>query len=389
MRIRLGMREIIILSFLLVFVSSLLLLNRFFMSQQQKINDAFTRVKIDSTWSGLSFKTTTDSLLAKQSLQKYKQSLALIDMTLKETKMYSVAFFLVIMVLSGGLFIFLIIKLSRPLIDLKEATYRIRKGDFAVHLPENGLPEIKELQRSFNDMSNELSTTQKKLIVAEKEMIWKDLSRVLAHEIKNPLTPIQLQVQRLEEKFELDKDKFDKIFPESLRIIQQELENLRHVSQDFSSFAKIEMPQQEAFDPADQLEDILSSYQPTYQFDLQIEHGFLVNFDRTHFYQIVTNILQNAIDASPPDGLFTIRLKNDHRHLVLSIEDHGDGIDPEDLPRIFEPYFTRKNRGTGMGLALVKRLLDANQAKVHVRSRIGKGTAFDIIMEEALENTNH
>lgn len=222
----------------------------------------------------------------------------------------------------------------------------------------------------------------KRLLVAEKEMIWKDMSRILAHEIKNPLTPIQLAVQRLEEKLEIEPDKLLEMIPDTLKIIQQEIENLRLLAQDFGSFAKIAQPQFENFDPAEAVKEIISSYQDTFPIQLKLEPGHQIRFDRTHFYQILTNIVQNAIDASPPENPIEISISTNKSFVILTIKDYGSGIEQDDMNRIFEPYFSRKNRGTGLGLALVKRLIEANQSVIRAKSKIGEGSEFILIIED-------
>jgi nitrogen fixation/metabolism regulation signal transduction histidine kinase len=227
-----------------------------------------------------------------------------------------------------------------------------------------------------------LESVQKRLLVAEKEMIWKDLSRILAHEIKNPLTPIQLAVQRLEEKYETEPEKVNDMLPDTLKIIEQEIENLRLLAQDFSRFAKIAQPQYETFDPSEATKEILSSYMADYQIKLNLEPDHAIRFDRTHFYQIVTNILQNAIDASDHDSPLEVSLTANKTFVILTIKDYGCGIEADDMNRIFEPYFTKKNRGTGLGLALVKRLVEANQSVIRAKSKPGVGSEFILIIED-------
>ena len=231
-------------------------------------------------------------------------------------------------------------------------------------------------------MSRELETTQTRLLVAEKEMIWKDLSRILAHEIKNPLTPIQLVVQRLEERLESDCDTIRELLPESISIISQEVDNLQLLAQDFSNYAKVNQPNTEELNPALSVREIVKSYAQNYQINLDLSDTLKINFDKTHFYQVFTNILQNAIDASGADNTIDIRLYKELSYAVLSIKDQGRGIEAKDLPRIFEPYYSKKSKGTGLGLALVKRLCEANDAVIRVKSKPDEGSEFTLIMDD-------
>ncbi|HNX00088.1 MAG TPA: HAMP domain-containing protein, partial [Candidatus Cloacimonadota bacterium] len=207
MKVRLGLRTITILLFLLLITVSMGIVYRFFLHKQQEISSAFDKNNFDSSFSKLNFKTAQDSLIAKEVLKQYGEMRVLVKMANQEAKVYSSVYLLLIILLSGIIFIIIICMISRPLIEMREATESIKRGDFSVHLKENGIAEMKELKRSFNDMSHELYTIQNRLLIAEKEMIWKDLSRILAHEIKNPLTPIQLTIQRLEEIYNSDPKK--------------------------------------------------------------------------------------------------------------------------------------------------------------------------------------
>jgi signal transduction histidine kinase len=171
------------------------------------------------------------------------------------------------------------------------------------------------------------------------------------------------------------------ILSESLDIIKQEIENLRLLAQDFSSFAKVSKAQRENFDPESSIREICRSYAADYKLELDLQPELYILFDRTHFYQVITNILQNAIDASAPEQAIQIRLSLDKSYVIIGIKDHGTGIENDDLSRVFEPYFSRKTKGTGLGLALVKKLCEANSAIVRVKSKPGEGSEFTLFIE--------
>jgi two-component system nitrogen regulation sensor histidine kinase NtrY len=230
-------------------------------------------------------------------------------------------------------------------------------------------------------MSQELQATQNKLIEAEKDMIWKEFSRMLAHEIKNPLTPIQLSVQRLEDKYLTDRKKFEQIFPDAIKIVNQEVNNLYNLAKSISNFAKNISPEYKVFKPYEVIKDIISPYSHKYNIILEGCRNCQVRFDQMHFYQIVTNILQNAIDASSPADDINLNLVKDNNKLVLQIIDSGKGIAPAELKKIFEPYYSKKRKGIGLGLAFVKKLVEVNNANLKVESQLGIGTKFEVIME--------
>jgi two-component system, NtrC family, nitrogen regulation sensor histidine kinase NtrY len=386
MKINPGIRSSVILLFLLLYLSSLFIINNFFVKKYQQSNKLFTEMKFDTYMSELRFNTKQDSIKARKLLNNFRQNLADAEMMKHEAQIYSMAYLLLLMILSIVIFIAFLYKITKPLSELQKATGKIRDGDFSVYLPETGIKEIRELKRSFNSMSRELDNTQKKLLQAEKDTMWKELSRILAHEIKNPLTPIQLSIQRLEEKYELDHNKFYEIFPDSVSIINQEINNLKLLVSSFSNFAKNINPEISEFNPKTIIDEILNSYQNNYEIKISGENCTVL-FDRTHFYQIITNLVQNAIDASEKEGKINIEINKRDLNTVISIFDSGKGINETDIYRIFEPYFTKKKKGTGLGLALVKKLVDVNNSSISVTSKENEGSCFEIVIPNRLMKT--
>jgi nitrogen fixation/metabolism regulation signal transduction histidine kinase len=374
-------RSSTIVLFLVLIISSLLLFNSFFNSQLQRINTSFKNIEIDRAISNLSFKTEADQKQAAKLLYDFRESLATTEMIQKEAKVYSGFYLLLILLVSSLLFILSFYKITKPLKELQIATRQIKEGNFQIQLPETGFTEIRELKHSFNSMSQELQATQSKLIEAEKDMIWKEFSRMLAHEIKNPLTPIQLSVQRLEDKYLTDRKKFEQIFPDAIKIVNQEVNNLYNLAKSISNFAKNISPEYKVFKPYEVIKDIISPYSHKYNIILEGCRNCQVRFDQMHFYQIVTNILQNAIDASSPADDINLNLVKDNNKLVLQIIDSGKGIAPAELKKIFEPYYSKKKKGIGLGLAFVKKLVEVNNANLKVESQLGIGTKFEVIME--------
>lgn len=378
-----GLRTRIFILFVIVSIGGLVVLNNVFQVKHQNIHQAMADMELSSQLREIRQYSHKDSLQAQALMRKFNEAKAVVNIALGDSRTMSSVVMLIIIVVSTIIFIIALSRISKPLRELKLATDQIREGNFSVHLPETGIPEVRELKSSFNVMSRELEAVQKRLLIAEKEMIWKDLSRILAHEIKNPLTPIQLAVQRLEERFQNDPDRVNDILGESISIITQEIDNLKLLAQDFSNYAKVNQPALESFDPAASLSEIVKSYVQDYEIDLNLEAGLEISFDKTHFYQIVTNILQNALDASTPQQAIYIKLYRERSYAVLSIKDEGKGIESADIPRIFEPYFSRKSKGTGLGLALVKKLCDVNSTIIRVKSKPGEGSEFTLIIEAA------
>lgn len=376
------MRERIIFIFLLVSIGGFVLLNIFYQKSNEDTHQILGTMQLSEEMRQLNFAQSSDVAKAESIMKRYDSAKGLLTANIRKSQMMSSVLLFLIIIASSAIFITVILRISKPLSELKNATEQIRQGNFSVHLPETGISDMRQLKTSFNVMSRELQHIQNRLLLAEKEMIWKDLSRILAHEIKNPLTPIQLVTQRLEERLENGSEKVCDILPESISIISQEVENLKLLAQDFSNYAKVSQPASQRLHPASSLREIVNSYLRDYEISLDLDESLFINFDKTHFYQIVTNILQNAIDASiPTSSPISLKLYGERSFVVLAITDQGSGIDAEDLPRIFEPYFSRKGKGTGLGLALVKKLCEANKALIRVKSKKGEGSTFSLIIE--------
>lgn len=376
-----GLRTRIFLLFLVVSIGGLMVLNNVFQSKHANIHEALEVMELSGHLREIRQYSHEDSLKAQALMRNFNEAKAVVNIALSDSRTMSSVVLLIIIVASTAIFLIVLSRISKPLRELKNATDQIRSGNFSVHLPETGIPEMRELKGSFNVMSRELEAVQNRLLVAEKEMIWKDLSRILAHEIKNPLTPIQLAIQRLEERMESDPERVKDILRESISIITQEIENLRLLAQDFSNYAKVNQPALEPLNPAVSIREIVKSYVQDFEIILELDEELQINFDKTHFYQIITNILQNAIDACEEPQPINIRLYRERSFAVLSIKDQGKGIESADLQRIFEPYFSKKNKGTGLGLALVKKLCDANSTIIRVKSKPGEGSEFILIIE--------
>ncbi len=379
---KISFRFTIIMLFVGLFGISSILLNNYFKKQQETVADAFDNIQFHESLAELRFQTENDSIKAHELIDRYGQSLAGIKMNMNETQIYSSLLLLLILTFTIIIFTGLFNLILSPFDKLINATNEIRNGKFDINLPERGFKEIKQLNQAFNKMSDELDSTQKKLIESEKLVIWKEIARMLAHERKNPLTPINLSIQRMEERYISNPESLLDIFPEASETIQQEIRNLQNLARSFSDFARINEPNQANINIYKEISSITYSYQHRYDISINCDKNLEVCFDSTHFYQIITNLLQNSIDACASDCKIEINVKEFEDYIKISIKDNGSGIDSENLKKIFQPYFSGKKKGTGLGLAVVKRLIDINHAKIKVESKIGEGTEFDVICKK-------
>jgi Signal transduction histidine kinase involved in nitrogen fixation and metabolism regulation len=299
------------------------------------------------------------------------------DMTLYST-LYVVISGLVVLII---LLIFLTL-ITRPLNRLQADTKKIAAGDLKVRVRESKFSPINGLIVSFNNMVEELESNRDKLLQAEKDLMWREMAQVMAHEIKNPLTPLRLSAQRLEQKYYNKSSDFDKVFSDSLEIMNEEIDNLQTLVQEFSKFARMPSANFIHYNLNDQIKEIVTPYESKVNIQLDLD-GNLPKFygDKMQMKQVFVNLIQNAIQAINGNGKIAITTKYEYSKFIIKIEDNGEGIQDEDINKIFRPYFTKREKGTGLGLAIVKRIVSQHNGTIKVESEKGKGTRFTIIIQ--------
>ncbi|MBS3740613.1 MAG: HAMP domain-containing histidine kinase [Candidatus Cloacimonetes bacterium] len=288
----------------------------------------------------------------------------------------SIIFFLI--------FFVLLHVLSRPLIRLRKATKKVRAGDLNVRVKENRISPINHLIVSFNEMVKELEANRDKLLKAEKDMMWREMAQVVAHEIKNPLTPLQLSIERLEIKYEkCDNENFNKTFAESLSVIHEEIDNLKHLVQEFSRFARMPSSNYEFYDIHSQVQEIIKPYKESANIYLEIKNSLPKFYgDKLQIKQVFVNLLQNAMDALDKNGKIFVKLNYEDNKFMFTIRDTGKGLSKQEKSEIFRPYYTTKEKGTGLGLAIVRRIIKQHQGEIKVNSKKGAGTVFVLTFTE-------
>lgn len=313
-------------------------------------------------------------------LSDLKQTDISTDLFEKRLTLYSTFLIIFTIVIVFVIFIIFLTLLTSPLTRLQTATRKMAKGDFGVQVKEAPLSPINSLIVSFNSMAAELELSRNKLLQAEKEMMWREMAQVMAHEIKNPLTPLQLSVQRLEEKYYSNSSDFDKVFADSVEIMNEEIDNLQVLVQEFSKFARMPSANFTFYNLNDQIKEIVTPYEKKVNIQLDLDRNLPEFYgDKMQIKQVLVNLIQNAIQATKSrDGLITIVTKYETLKFIISVEDNGEGIQNEDLDKIFRPYFTRREKGTGLGLAIVKRIVSQHNGNIEVESKREKGTKFTI-----------
>jgi len=297
----------------------------------------------------------------------------------RDIKRYSIGIVLVMIVLTGSIFLFLFMIITRPLTRLLAATEQLKGGDFDFQVKESAYSPLNDLIIAFNNMVYELNQSRERLIEAEKQTIWQEMARAMAHEIKNPLTPIRLAAQRLEMKYYEKAEDLPQILEKSLRIVNEEVDNLQSLVTAFSGFAKMPEAQFENYDLNRQLQDISDQYSDEVRIDLNLDESLKeIYADTMQIKQVLVNLIQNAIQACKTEPHVEVATSVQNQSCTISIKDHGVGISEEDLLKIFEPYFTTKKKGTGLGLAIVRRIIRQHGGDIKATSRLGEGSTFTI-----------
>ena len=280
---------------------------------------------------------------------------------------------------AGGL---LASRVTRPLEALRAAAARVAAGELGARVQARASGEVGELVRAFDAMSAELAASRDRLAQAERIAAWREVARRLAHEIKNPLTPIAMSVETLRDAHARGRADFPALLEEGTQAIGEEVRRLKRIVDEFSRFARLPAPERAAVAPEELVQAVLALF-PTPPagaiLEREVEPGLPpVLADRDQVLQVLLNLVQNALDAMPAGGKVRIVARRDGRVVRFDVADSGAGIPPGDLDRVFEPYFTTKEGGTGLGLAIAQRIAEEHGGSLTAASTPGAGATFTL-----------
>lgn len=276
--------------------------------------------------------------------------------------------------------------ITKPLEILSSAASEIGKGNLQQNINYTAKGEFSNLISAFNYMIISLKEAQNKLIEAERINAWREAARRIAHEIKNPISPIQVCIKTL---LKVKKDKpeiFDNLFEESSITILEEVDKLHSLANSFSLFAQMPTPSKIPVDLNNLIQHIIQLYQASEKnctFTLELNDNIpMINADQHLLSSALNNIIKNALESLQKDNqelfISTNKFSDERNWIRIIIADNGEGIDNNDLDNIFKPYFTKKAKGTGLGLTIAKEIIEQHEGRIIVESQKGKGTIFYI-----------
>lgn len=285
---------------------------------------------------------------------------------------YSVAIILIVLlstILSG--------KISSPIRRLTKATKSVAHGDLNIQLDENERGEIKELINGFNYMTRELKKNQEELSELERENAWREMAKQVAHEIKNPLTPMKLTIQQLIASFKEGEQNFEKLFEKVSSSLLSQIDSLSQIASEFSRFARMPNPSLTHVDLLPLINEVKYLFSEEHvQIEVETEiDSAVIEADHSHLRRTFINIIRNSIQAG--SDLIQFRLTINEFY-ILTITDNGKGIEESNIDKIFKKDFSTKDTGMGIGLKLAKRFIDSIGGKIFLKETSDKGTSFEI-----------
>ena len=278
-------------------------------------------------------------------------------------------------------------RITRPVEELANGARDVASGRWDTHIDVKGSDEIGQLAAAFNDMTRTLASQKEKLVQTERVAAWRELARRLAHELRNPLFPLQITVENLQRARQLGPQQFQEVFSEATATLKAELANLNTIVGRFSDFSKMPAPQFTRVNVNEVLRNAVRLFEP--QFTAVGKPSIATEFflseslpeidaDPDLLHRAFQNLVLNALDAMPAGGTITFKSSDAGESVRIEVADTGKGLTPEECSRLFTPYYTTKQLGTGLGLAIVQSVVSDHHGSISVSSEEGRGAAFRI-----------
>jgi two-component system, NtrC family, nitrogen regulation sensor histidine kinase NtrY len=278
-------------------------------------------------------------------------------------------------------------RITQPVEELANGARDVASGRWDTHIDVQGRDEIGQLAEAFNHMTHTLASQKEKLVQTERVAAWRELARRLAHELRNPLFPLQITVENLQRARQLGPAQFQEVFNEATATLKAELANLNSIVGRFSDFSKMPSPHYARVNVNDSLRNAVRLFEP--QFTAVGKPAITTEYfmneslpeidaDPDLIHRAFQNLVLNALDAMPAGGTLTLRTSDRDEIVRIEVADTGKGLTPEECSRLFTPYYTTKQLGTGLGLAIVQSVVADHHGTISVSSEEGRGAAFRI-----------
>ncbi len=283
-------------------------------------------------------------------------------------------------------------KVSKPIEDLTDATHKVAGGELDIHLPSKGDSEMSNLMRSFNVMTKRLKKSREELARVERELAWREMARQVAHEIKNPLTPMKLSIQQLRQARKDHWQDFDKSFDIITQMLLEQIESLDRIASEFSRFARMPEAHYQPVNINEILQRTLTIFPDKNGIDFQTKFDDTIPpiiADPEELQRAFVNIIRNSIQAMPEGGTLEVVTELSNRSIRITISDDGTGISPEARAHLFEPNFSTKTDGMGLGLAIVKKSIEELNGTIKIVSEGQVGTTVLITLPIRTKRDSH
>jgi len=285
-------------------------------------------------------------------------------------------------------------RITRPVEELADGAREVAAGRWDTHIRVHGSDEIGQLAGAFNEMTLTLAEQKERLVQTERVAAWRELARRLAHELRNPLFPMQITVENLQRARQLENKQFMEVFNESTATLRAELANLNAIVARFSDFAKMPTPHFSRVNVNEALRDAVRLFEaqfhavgkPTITPEFFLTEPLPeIDADAEMLHRAFQNLVLNALDAMPAGGTLSMRTLEHDGNVRIEVSDTGHGLTPEECSRLFTPYYTTKSQGTGLGLAIVQSVVSDHRGTISVVSEEGRGTTFRIELPQRQE----
>ncbi|MGB9512074.1 MAG: HAMP domain-containing sensor histidine kinase [Candidatus Acidiferrum sp.] len=278
-------------------------------------------------------------------------------------------------------------RITRPVEELANGARDVASGRWDTQIEVRGNDEVGQLAEAFNNMTNTLAAQKEKLVQTERVAAWRELARRLAHELRNPLFPMQITLENLQRARQLGPAQFQEVFAEGTATLKAELANLNSIVGRFSDFSKMPAPQLGRVNVNESLRNAVRLFESQFTAvgkpSITTEYFLTeslpeIDADPDLLHRAFQNLVLNALDAMPGGGTLTLRTSDRVDTVRIEVSDTGKGLTPEECSRLFTPYYTTKHQGTGLGLAIVQSVVSDHHGTISVTSDDGRGATFRI-----------